>query len=113
LRSVDHSVAQEDGVAQGFHRQSMLCQTWDVIEVRHRAERQDELVVGHFVRRRQMAVPDAHLPLREVDRFDVGDGHSGVSQHLPQRLDNVGHGHVGTGDFVQHRREENEILARH
>ena len=65
FQRVDHSVAQEDGVAQGFHRQSMLCQTWDVIKVRHRAERQDELVVGHVVRRRQIAVPDAHLPLRE------------------------------------------------
>jgi hypothetical protein len=40
-------------------------------------------------------MPDAHLLVGEIDGLDVSDRHMGASQHFPQRLHDIGDGHVG------------------
>ncbi len=50
FQKLDGAVAHEDGVAQRLHRQGMLFETGCAVEVRHRADRQHDLVVGDFER---------------------------------------------------------------
>ena len=107
---IDDAVSHQNGVAKCLHRQGVLFEAGRIIEIRHRTQRHDKLVVRYVVRAQQRAVHDAHLLLREIDRLDVGDPHPGVAQHLPQRLDDIGVVHVAPGDFVEHRREKHEIL---
>ena len=113
LQRINDAVSHQNGVAQGLHRERVLFEAGRVIEVRHGAESEHELVIGEIERAGKTAVPDAHLLLGEIDRLDVGDTHMGVSQHFPQRLNDIGDGHVGPRDFVEHRCKQHEILSRY
>ena len=107
---VNDPVAHEDGVAQRFHRHGVLGEAGRVEEVCHRAKRQHELVVAHIDWVWQVGVRDAHLLLNQIDRLDVGNDHTRVTQHLSQRLHDVGDGHVAPGHLVEHGREQHEVL---
>ncbi len=85
----------------------MLFDTGRTIEIRDRTKGQHELVVGQIERFRQIPLQDAHPLPGEVDRFNIDDQHTGATQHLPERLDDVGDCHVASGYFVEHWRKEN------
>jgi hypothetical protein len=112
FQGIDDAVSHEDGIAQRLHLQRMLFEAGRAIEVRHRTERQRQLVVSYIVGTSQTAVPDAHLLLSEVNLLDLGDRETGAPQHFPQRLHNIGDAHVAPESFVEHGRESKVVLAR-
>jgi len=105
LQGIDDAVSHGDGIAQRLHRQSMLFWAGRSIDVRHRADRQHQLVVSYIVGASQTAVRDAHLLLSEVNLLALGDRETGAPQHFPQRLHNIGDAYVAPGNFVEHGRE--------
>jgi hypothetical protein len=110
LQRINDAVSHQNGVAKRLHRERVLFEAGRVVEVCHCAKRQDELVVSEIERAVKTAMPNSHLLLDEIDRLDVGNAHTSVSKHLPQRLDDIGNRHVASGDLVEHRCEEHEIL---
>ena len=48
----------------------------------------------------------------KIDILHVGFDHVDVTQNPPERIHDVDRRKIASGDFVQHRREENEILPR-
>ena len=48
----------------------------------------------------------------KIDILHVGFDHVDVAQNAPQRIHNVAGRKIARRDFMQHRREENEILPR-
>ena len=54
----------------------------------------------------------ANFPRAKIDILHVGFDHVDVAQNPAQRIHNVARRKIARRDFMQHRREENEILPR-
>src|SRR4030095_16112214 len=54
----------------------------------------------------------ANFSRSKIDIFHVGFDYVDVTQNPPERIHDVDRRKIASGDFVQHRREENEILPR-
>ena len=78
-------------------------------EVRDRAGREDQVVVGQLVRV-PVPVGDRHRAGREVDLLDVPVEELHVRDELADRVDDVRDVEVARRDLVEHRREEEEVV---
>ena len=113
LEQRDHAVAQHDRIAERFHRERALLETGKAEEVRHRAERDHQMVVRQLVGVRIGAVRHDDGASREVDALDVAVEELHARQELADGIHDVGDVEVARGDLVQHRREEEKIVAAH
>ena len=112
LERRDDAIAQVNCVAQRLHRQRALLEAWQAVEVGDRAERDHQLVVRQAVVVALEAVRHGDAAAIEINPVDVADEDLGPLQQRPQRADDVRDVEVAGGDLVQHRREQEEVVAR-
>src|SRR6266550_1963857 len=57
------------------------------------------------------AADASNPPLRKVNRLNFGLNKLHMAQNAAERIDNIARIKIAGGDLVQHRREQDEILA--
>jgi len=76
-----------------------------VEKVGDRAERQDQVIIFQFVRVMIESVRDGHAPSIDVDLVQIAAKEIDVTDHLADRINDVGQVKVAGGDFMQHGSE--------
>ena len=109
----DHMVSQEDRIAQSLHGQGILFQSLIAVKIRDRPKPENEMIEFEFVVMMLLAVRDVnHLPL-EIDTLHVAVKYPHPLQQLPHRADDMRYIEITCRDFMQHRREQEEVFAIH
>jgi len=104
-----------NGIVQRFHGNGALLQSRKIEEVGDRAETEHEMIEFQLV---IVTLPfetvrhDDELSI-EVDRFDVAIEKANALEHLAHRIHDVRDVEIARGHFVQHGREQKEILFIH
>jgi hypothetical protein len=106
-------IAQSDSVAKRFHGQSALVEPWQLIKVRNRAQSNDQLIVAARVLVMIESVRDDHFFPGKIDRFNFAFEEICSLEHLPKGVHDRGKVQIACRNFVQHGREEEEVLAVH
>jgi hypothetical protein len=109
LEALDDVVPEPDRVLQRVERDRVLGRTGDAEPGRHRADGQDQMVVGDLA-----PVGESHHLALTVDADDLAPAHVQVALAVEQPAHRVGHvGRVQArgGDLVEQRLERGEVLA--
>ena len=111
LQVRNQAVTHFDGVAQRLHREGMRLESGQAIEVGDRATGQHHVVEFDHVIVGGGAVTHGEAPAGEVDPRDIATQEPGARQQAPDRRDDMRDVDVAGGHLVQHRREQEEVLA--
>jgi len=104
-------VSKKDRIAERFHRQRIFRKALISIEIGHRTEAQDKVIVFEVVKMVFIAVRYLNELFAEVDVSHVSVKYLYAFQKLSHRADDMRDVEVTRRDLVQHRRKEKEILA--
>jgi len=106
----DEPVPEKHGVSQRLHRQGPLLEAWQVVEVRDRAQRDHQEVVGKVVLMAIGSMRDHHAASWKVDTLDDSLEEARLPQDTADGADNVGQVEVARRHLVKHRGEEKEVV---
>src|SRR5262249_40217213 len=81
------------------------------VEVRHRAQRQDQMIEPELVPESKFLVMNPNLLVRQINRLHIGNRDACPAQHLAQRLNDGSDIHVAARHLMQHWREQHEVLV--
>src|SRR5262249_57289674 len=83
LETLDETIPERDRVPERFHRERVLLDTRQVVEVRHGAERDHEMIVFKLVVVVLATVRNHNTTRREVDRLNIAPYQLQSSEELP------------------------------
>jgi hypothetical protein len=90
----------------------VLFEAGNAVEVGYRPQSENEMIVGKLVKMRSIdAVRDVDALVAEIDRFHFPGEKIRSPQHLSERVDDSRNIEIAGGHFVEHRSEEEEVLA--
>ena len=107
-----HAISQQRRVAEIFHRHRPIANAGVVEEICLRTEREQQMIELELKLSAVEPMHASNFSRAKIDIFHVGFDHVDVAQNPPQRIHNVARRKIARRDFMQHRREENEILPR-
>src|SRR6516165_7337164 len=91
----------------------MLLEPRQTEKIRHRSEGNYELVIRQLMAMARFTVNDADRTAFQRNGFDLGTNEVNSRQEGSDRAHNRRNLQVAGGDFMKHRREEEEVLAIH
>jgi hypothetical protein len=111
LQHLDQPVPEREGVTQRLHGERALLQAGEAKEVGDTAERQHQVIEGQLVLVPAAGVANHHPPALEVDPLHLAHEEHRAAHHPADRIHDVGDVEVARGHLVQHRREQDEVVA--
>src|SRR5260370_7576724 len=110
LQVGDKPIPKVDRVVERFHRYGALLQARDLIEIRHRTEREDQMIEFQHVIVAIKAVENSYRPVWQIDTLHFAVDEINLPQDFADGIDDVREVQIARGDFVQHRCEQEKIL---
>jgi len=110
LQVGDKSIPKVDRIAERFHRYGALLQARNLIEIRHRTEREDEMIEFQHVIVTIKSVKNSYRPVSQIDTLDFAVDEINMPQDFAYGIDDVSEVQVAGSDLVQHRCEQEKIF---
>ncbi len=107
-----HAISQQRRVAEILHRHRPIADAGVVEEVGLRTKREQQMIELELKLSAVKSMHASNFARAEIDILHVGFDHVDVAQNPAQRIHDVARRKIARRDFMQHRREENEILPR-
>jgi hypothetical protein len=89
LQVGDKPIPKVDRIAERFHRYGALLQARDLIEIRHRTEREDEMIEFQHVIVAIKTVKNSYSPVRQIDTLDFAVDEINMPQDFAHGIDDV------------------------
>lgn len=111
LEYADKMVSQREGVAVRLEGHRVLGQAGQAPEIRHVAQREDEMIEGQDERPRPESRRADHAAVHEIDALDVAHVQPHAGDEAADRRGRVGDAHAAGDHLGQHGLKDQVVLA--